>query len=129
MVPYLAGIFVYVPLINSDSSLSNPEGLRNYFSHFGKVSSIISYSGSLFAFAHWLPKVDACTIMRDPSGTSKGFAFLTFEDPNVVGAVTAREHTLDGKTVSLLDCLPVRLSFILTDRSKTSDSSRRTSEK
>lgn len=38
--------------------------------------------------------------MRDPAGTSRGFAFLTFEDPNAVHAVTAREHTLDGKSVS-----------------------------
>lgn len=44
-------------------------------------------------------KVDACTIMRDASGTSRGFAFLTFEDANAVNAVVAREHVLDGKTV------------------------------
>lgn len=37
--------------------------------------------------------------MRDPSGTSRGFAFLTFEDAIAVNAVVAREHTLDGKPV------------------------------
>lgn len=45
-------------------------------------------------------KVDACTIMRDPeTGRSRGFAFLTFEDPNSVNAVMVREHYLDGKAV------------------------------
>jgi RNA recognition motif-containing protein len=48
---------------------------------------------------HPVTKVDACTIMRDPVGTSRGFAFMTFEDPNAVSAVVAREHFLDGKTV------------------------------
>lgn len=46
-----------------------------------------------------LVEVDACTIMRDPDGRSRGFAFLTFEDPESVNAVQAREHVLDGKTV------------------------------
>ena len=55
------------------------DGLRNYFSQFGKV--------------------DACTIMRDPAGRSRGFAFLTFEDPAAVNAVMVREHYLDGKIV------------------------------
>ena len=45
-------------------------------------------------------KVDACTIMRDPAGTSRGFAFMTFEDPNAVDVVLSREHSLDGKIVS-----------------------------
>jgi RNA recognition motif-containing protein len=38
--------------------------------------------------------------MRDPSGRSRGFAFLTFEDPASVNAVMAKEHVLDGKIVS-----------------------------
>ena len=57
----------------------SPEGLRNYFSEFGKV--------------------DACTIVRDADGKSRGFAFLTFEDPASVNAVMVREHFLDGKAV------------------------------
>ncbi|KIK54588.1 hypothetical protein GYMLUDRAFT_176870, partial [Collybiopsis luxurians FD-317 M1] len=65
---------------------TDAEGLRNYFSQFGKV--------------------DACTIMRDPSGTSRGFAFLTFEDPNAVVAVTAREHVLDGKAIDPKRAIP-----------------------
>jgi hypothetical protein len=59
-----------------------PEGLRNYFSEFGKV--------------------DACTIVRDADGKSRGFAFLTFEDPASVNAVMVREHFLDGKAVRVL---------------------------
>ena len=53
--------------------------MRNYFSEFGKV--------------------DACTIVRDADGKSRGFAFLTFEDPASVNAVMIREHFLDGKAV------------------------------
>ncbi|KAG8779636.1 hypothetical protein FRC12_023995 [Ceratobasidium sp. 428] len=60
------------------------ESLRSYFSEFGKV--------------------DACTIMRDASGRSRGFAFLTFEDPAAVNAVMVREHYLDGKIVSSQLC-------------------------
>ncbi len=45
--------------------------------------------------------VDACTIMRDPTGRSRGFAFLTFVDPeSVEAAVAHKEHVLDGKVVS-----------------------------
>ncbi|KAJ7163790.1 hnRNP A1-gamma isoform [Mycena crocata] len=62
------------------------EGLRNYFSEFGKV--------------------DACTIMRDPSGTSRGFAFLTFEDPLSANAVLGREHVLDGKAIDPKRAIP-----------------------
>ena len=66
-----------------------PEGLRNYFSEFGKV--------------------DACTIVRDADGKSRGFAFLTFEDPASVNAVMIREHFLDGKAVRVF--LPPILSI------------------
>lgn len=53
-----------------------------------------------------VPKVDACTIMRDASGTSRGFAFLTFEDPHAVNLVVGREHFLDGKQVcSVVDII------------------------
>lgn len=38
--------------------------------------------------------------MRDAAGRSRGFAFLTFEDPAAVNAVMVREHHLDGKIVS-----------------------------
>lgn len=54
-------------------------------------------------------KVDACTIMRDPdTGRSRGFAFLTFEEPSSVNAVMVREHYLDGKAVRHL-YIPVNL--------------------
>ncbi|KAI9461994.1 hypothetical protein BJY52DRAFT_170214 [Lactarius psammicola] len=62
------------------------EGLRNYFSEFGKV--------------------DACTIVRDADGKSRGFAFLTFEDPASVNAVMIREHFLDGKAIDPKRAIP-----------------------
>jgi len=62
------------------------EGLRDYFSQFGKV--------------------DACTIMRDPPGTSRGFAFLTFEDAASVNTVLSREHVLDGKAIDPKRAIP-----------------------
>ncbi|KDN45532.1 hypothetical protein RSAG8_04856, partial [Rhizoctonia solani AG-8 WAC10335] len=62
------------------------ESLRSYFSQFGKV--------------------DACTIMRDASGRSRGFAFLTFEDPAAVNAVMVREHFLDGKIIDPKRAIP-----------------------
>ncbi|KAN0079990.1 hypothetical protein V8E55_009556 [Tylopilus felleus] len=62
------------------------DGLRKYFLEFGKV--------------------DACTIMRDPDGRSRGFAFLTFEDAESVNAVLAREHVLDGKSIDPKRAIP-----------------------
>lgn len=62
-------------------SRSRPiDSLQGYFSQFGRVAS--------------------SSIMRDPTGRSRGFAFLTFEDPASVNAVMAKEHVLDGKIVS-----------------------------
>jgi RNA recognition motif-containing protein len=59
---------------------ASSDSLQGYFSQFGRVAS--------------------SSIMRDPSGRSRGFAFLTFEDPASVNAVMAKEHVLDGKIVS-----------------------------
>jgi len=70
------------------------EGLRNYFSQFGKV--------------------EACTIMRDAGGRSRCFAFLTFEDPASVNAVMVREHFLDGKIVSNTDHLNRSPPFLIS---------------
>lgn len=57
------------------------DGLRAYFSAYGDI--------------------DQCTIMRDPTGRSRGFAFLTFKDPQSVFRVLEKDHQLDGKMVSL----------------------------
>lgn len=58
------------------------DGLKRYFSQYGKVLE--------------------CNIMKHPTtGTSRGFGFLRFEDPKAVNTVMVREHTLDGKIVSL----------------------------
>ncbi|KAH7882144.1 hnRNP A1-gamma isoform, partial [Phlebopus sp. FC_14] len=51
-------------------------------------------------------KVDACTIMRDPDGRSRGFAFLTFDEAESVNAVLARDHMLDGKTIDPKRAIP-----------------------
>ena len=37
--------------------------------------------------------------MREASGRSRGFGFLTFKDPRVVNTVMVKEHFLDGKIV------------------------------
>ncbi|KAG9046667.1 hypothetical protein FS837_003869 [Tulasnella sp. UAMH 9824] len=62
------------------------ESLTNYFSKFGEV--------------------DACTIMRDGAGRSRGFAFLTFKDPASVNKVMVREHFLDGKIIDPKRAIP-----------------------
>jgi hypothetical protein len=65
---------------------NDPDGLRTYFAQFGPV--------------------DACTIMRDPTGRSRGFAFLTFRNASSVNSVMDKDHQLDGKMVSAeLACL------------------------
>jgi hypothetical protein len=67
--------------------------------------------------------------MRDSTGRSRCFAFLTFDDPASVNAVMVREHFLDGKIVRYLSVLvhesnePHRLSI---DRSQASYTSART---
>lgn len=45
--------------------------------------------------------IDACTIMRDPSGRSRGFAFLTYTNASSVTQVLSQVHTLDGKQVRI----------------------------
>ncbi|KAI9512751.1 hypothetical protein F5148DRAFT_733015 [Russula earlei] len=62
------------------------DSLRKYFTQFGKV--------------------DACTIMRDSTGRSRCFAFLTFDDPASVNAVMVREHFLDGKIIDPKRAIP-----------------------
>ncbi|KAL0069550.1 hypothetical protein AAF712_003208 [Marasmius tenuissimus] len=62
------------------------DGLRDYFSQFGKV--------------------EACTIMRDATGRSRCFAFLTFEDPASVNRVMVQEHFLDGKVIDPKRAIP-----------------------
>lgn len=48
--------------------------------------------------------------MRDPTGRSRGFAFLTFEDPASVNQVMLKEHVLDGKIVSAVFAPSMSLS-------------------
>ncbi|KAK4685140.1 hypothetical protein P7C73_g5017, partial [Tremellales sp. Uapishka_1] len=60
--------------------------LRTYFETFGPV--------------------DASTIMRDPSGRSRGFAFLTFKDVSSVNKVMSQDHSLDGKQIDPKRAIP-----------------------
>ncbi|CED85364.1 heterogeneous nuclear ribonucleoprotein hrp1 [Phaffia rhodozyma] len=62
------------------------DNLRTYFSQFGAV--------------------EHCTIMRDPTGRSRGFAFLTFEQSSSVDKVLAQEHQLDGKQIDPKRAIP-----------------------
>lgn len=76
---------VILPTLTRTSAVRSPaafsEGLKHYFTQFGKVNH--------------------CLIMRDPhTGRSRGFAFLTFDDPKAVNSVMVKEHFLDGKMVS-----------------------------
>jgi RNA-binding protein Musashi len=71
------------------------DGLKHYFSQFGKVNY--------------------CLIMRDPTTQrSRGFAFLTFDDPKAVNSVMVKEHFLDGKIVSRYRCSARMLVDVLT---------------
>jgi RNA-binding protein Musashi len=45
-------------------------------------------------------EIASSTIMRDPSGRSRGFAFLTYANPSSVNKVMEQVHHLDGKQVS-----------------------------
>ncbi|UZJ54160.1 hypothetical protein CBS101457_003480 [Exobasidium rhododendri] len=63
------------------------EGLKQYFSQFGKVNY--------------------CLIMRDPATQrSRGFAFLTLDDPKAVNSVMVKEHYLDGKIIDPKRAIP-----------------------
>lgn len=65
------------------------EGLKAYFEQFGLVSD--------------------CNIMRDPTGRSRCFGFVTFADPVVVDIVLQKTHILDKKQVCLYDSCRINL--------------------
>ncbi len=107
--------YLYIPLINAcyvpplfrlDSLSPLPASRRFkglFFTVWKGIAFILYRLSGVALRIHsntlHVSKVDACTIMRDASGTSRGFAFLTFEDPNAVNLVVGREHFLDGKQV------------------------------
>lgn len=67
------------------------EGLKAYFEQFGQV-------------------VD-CNIMRDPTGRSRCFGFVTFADPLAVDIVLQKTHILDKKQVGGTHWWPVAQLF------------------
>ncbi|EEB93132.1 hypothetical protein MPER_08256, partial [Moniliophthora perniciosa FA553] len=87
----------YLPLINRILRSSEQRVLQSTSHSLERLTIII---------ITLLNKVDAVTIMRDPSGTSRGFAFLTFEDGSVVNNVITSEHFLDGKTIDPKRAIP-----------------------
>ena len=68
------------PLMTSIHATNESEGLRGYMGQFGEI--------------------DSSTIMRDPSGRSRGFAFLTYSNVSSVDKVMGQVHHLDGKQAS-----------------------------
>ena len=58
--------------------------MKAYFSKFGKVTE--------------------CIVMSNPeTGKSRGFGFLTFEDPaSIKRVLQASNHQLDGRTVWII---------------------------
>ncbi|KAH8831125.1 hnRNP A1-gamma isoform [Flagelloscypha sp. PMI_526] len=70
---------------------------------FGKKPSEMHDAGY---YMSQFGKVDALTVMRDPSGTSRGFAFMTFEDPSVLDIVLSKTHHLDGKLIDPKRAIP-----------------------
>ncbi|KAK8846582.1 hypothetical protein IAR55_005668 [Kwoniella newhampshirensis] len=62
------------------------EGLKAYMAQFGEI--------------------DACTIMRDLTGRSRGFAFLTYRNPSSVTKVMSQNHHLDGKQIDPKRAIP-----------------------
>lgn len=52
-------------------------------------------------------QIKACVLMKDQNKQSRGFGFVTYEDPTSVAKVLkARPHTLDGKQIDPKPCTP-----------------------
>merc|ERR1711860_225522 len=59
--------------------------LWNYFSQYGDLS-------------------DAVVIMDRQTGRSRGFGFVTFQDPRCLNQVLDKEHEIDGRMVNARQC-------------------------
>lgn len=46
-------------------------------------------------------QVVECMIMKDPTGKSRCFGFVTFSDPNVLDDILSKVHVLDKKQVKI----------------------------
>ncbi|KAI8388733.1 uncharacterized protein BYT42DRAFT_561041 [Radiomyces spectabilis] len=63
------------------------DSLKQYFAQFGEVTD--------------------CVVMRDVvTGRSRGFAFLTMADPNVIDDIVNQDHYLDGKRIDPKRAIP-----------------------
>ncbi|VDI01353.1 DAZ-associated protein 1-like isoform X1 [Mytilus galloprovincialis] len=61
------------------------DSLWNYFSQYGNVT-------------------DAVVIMDRQTGRSRGFGFVTFQDPNCVSKVIDQGHKIDGREINARPC-------------------------
>ncbi|XP_063439318.1 RNA-binding protein Musashi homolog Rbp6-like [Mytilus trossulus] len=61
------------------------DSLWNYFNQFGNVT-------------------DAVVIMDRQTGRSRGFGFVTFQDPNCVSKVIDQGHKIDGREINARPC-------------------------
>lgn len=62
---------------------TSEENLKEHFGKYGEVSQTV--------------------IMRDKiTGKPRGFGFVAFSDPSILDRVLQDQHTIDGRTVSLL---------------------------
>jgi RNA recognition motif-containing protein len=62
------------------------EKLREHFEQYGKIIE--------------------CTVMKDNNNCSRGFGFITYENPEVLDKVLEINHILDGKTVDPKRAIP-----------------------
>jgi len=62
------------------------EKLREHFEQYGKITE--------------------CTVMKDNNGCSRGFGFITYENPEVLDKVLEINHILDGKTIDPKRAIP-----------------------
>lgn len=67
----------FIPLRNP--SVRSIDTLRAYLSQYGPL--------------------EACMVMKNPEGRSRGFAFAVFANPRDIDEMLKKEHVLDGKTV------------------------------
>jgi len=62
------------------------EKLREHFEQYGRITE--------------------CTVMKDNNGCSRGFGFITYENPEVLDKVLEINHILDGKTIDPKRAIP-----------------------
>jgi RNA recognition motif-containing protein len=62
------------------------DGFLNYFARFGDISEAL--------------------VMRDRTGKSRGFGFVTFKDPSIAEKLQNQHLMLDGRKLDVMDAIP-----------------------